>query len=169
MTPTLTLLALLAADDPAAPVEADLVLRGGTVHDGTGQPDDPALPQDERDDLGAPRPEGPADPELRRPAGDAQQADQEEVSLNQYLVYLLAQRSAEGYSVRRVAPEDLDRQRSAYASLLAKLGSASYSEVRAVLAERRPAEPETGLTPDVLERLRRRIEARQTPSDQEPS
>jgi N-acyl-D-aspartate/D-glutamate deacylase len=32
------LVALLAAADPAAPVEADLVLRGGTVYDGSGQP-----------------------------------------------------------------------------------------------------------------------------------
>src|SRR5262249_6437590 len=35
---SLTLFALLAAADPAAPVEADHVLRGGTVYDGSGQP-----------------------------------------------------------------------------------------------------------------------------------
>src|SRR5688572_8414633 len=34
----LVALALFAAADPAAPVEADLVLRGGTVYDGSGQP-----------------------------------------------------------------------------------------------------------------------------------
>ena len=95
----------------------------------------------------------------------AAQAAQEGVSLNQYLVYLLAQRSAEGYSVRPVLPEELDRQRSAYASLLAKLGSASHRELRAVLAERTAAEPEAGLTPDVLERLRQRIEERERASE----
>lgn len=95
----------------------------------------------------------------------AAQADQEGVSLNQYLVFLLAQRSTEGYSVRPVAPEDLDRQRSAYASLLARLGSASHSELRAVLAERAPAAPEAGLTAEVLERLRQRIEKRQRASE----
>src|SRR5262245_29411274 len=35
---TLPLLTLLAAADPAAPVEADVILRGGTVYDGSGQP-----------------------------------------------------------------------------------------------------------------------------------
>src|SRR5262245_29949898 len=35
---SLALLALLAAADPVPPVEADLLLRGGTVHDGTGRP-----------------------------------------------------------------------------------------------------------------------------------
>jgi N-acyl-D-aspartate/D-glutamate deacylase len=33
-----SLLTLLAAGNPAAPVEADLVLRGATVYDGSGQP-----------------------------------------------------------------------------------------------------------------------------------
>jgi hypothetical protein len=89
----------------------------------------------------------------------AAEADEEGVSLNQYLVYLLAQRSAPSYVVAPVDSEAVGEQRSAYSSLLTQLGKASYREIRAALEDRAPAEPESGLTPEVLERLRQRIEA----------
>lgn len=90
----------------------------------------------------------------------ATEADQEGVSLNRYLVYLLAQRPAWAYVAQPVASDGAEEQRAAYASLLARLGSASHDEIRAALAERAPADAEPGLTPEALQRLRERIAAR---------
>lgn len=87
----------------------------------------------------------------------AMQARREGVSLNQYLVYLLAQRSAPSYSVEPVGEEEVAEQRQAYAALLGRLGAATHSEIRAAMDAREPAEPEPGLTPEIMEGLRRRI------------
>lgn len=99
----------------------------------------------------------------------SRQADQEGVSLNQYLVYLLAQRSAPEYSVHPVASEEVEEQRAAYASLLDRLGSASHREIGAALAGRAPVEAEPGLTPEVVERLRERIGTRAAPRRRQPA
>jgi hypothetical protein len=39
------------------------------------------------------------------------------------------------------------------------LGQASFEEIKAVLDEREEVEPETGLTPEVVEKLQNRISA----------
>jgi len=80
-------------------------------------------------------------------------AGREGVSLNQYLVYLLAQGSASPYSVRPVPPSEVREQEAAYGDLLAELGTATDDDLRAVLAEREPVAPERGLTEELVERL----------------
>lgn len=51
------------------------------------------------------------------------------------------------------------QQRAAYTALLHHLGPATFAEVERALAEREPAPPETGLTPDVVAALRSRLDA----------
>jgi hypothetical protein len=48
-------------------------------------------------------------------------------------------------------------QKAAYSALLQSLGVSSFAEIQAVLAEREPAEPDPGLTPEVVSRLQQRI------------
>lgn len=80
------------------------------------------------------------------------QAQQEGISLNQYLLYLLAQRAAT-YRVGAVSAEDVDRQRAGYLRLLEKLGPTSHEAIREALEAREPGEPEPGLTPELVKWL----------------
>lgn len=88
----------------------------------------------------------------------ARHAEREGVSLNQYLVYLLAQRSTSGYDVELKSEAEVARQEEGFSQLLAELGPASHSEVRAALEVREATDPDPGLTPEVVERIRQRIE-----------
>lgn len=85
----------------------------------------------------------------------AMHARREGVSLNQYLVYLLAQRSV-AYSVQGVTEEDVERQKAEYSKLLEELGPTSHDQIRTALEAREPGEPEPGLTPDLVEWLKKR-------------
>ncbi len=88
------------------------------------------------------------------------QARQEGVSLNQFLVFLLAERSRPAYSV---VPADKtpEEQQAAFARLRAELGSTSDEEVWKILDEREPAAPEVdeGWTPELRQALEERIRA----------
>ena len=59
------------------------------------------------------------------------------------------------YTVRPVS--DTDSQKVAYATLLEKLGRASFDEILAVLDERENVEPEDGLSADVVDRLKQKL------------
>jgi len=80
-------------------------------------------------------------------------AGREGVSLNQYLVYLLAQGSASPYSVRPVPEDEVREQRREYGDFLEELGSVTDAELGAVLEERDSVQPEPGLTEELVERL----------------
>jgi hypothetical protein len=82
------------------------------------------------------------------------QAQDEGVSLNQYLVYLLAQKAA-GYSVRVIPEDEVKRQRADFSRLLEQLGPSSHEQIRAALEAREAGEPEPGLTPDLVEWLKK--------------
>lgn len=86
------------------------------------------------------------------------QAERENVSLNQYLVYLLAQRSTSGYHVHLRDEDNVARQERDYNRLLEDLGPATYPEIRTALEVREPADPDPGLTPEIVDRIRERIE-----------
>ncbi len=88
------------------------------------------------------------------------QARQEGVSLNQFLVFLLAEQSRPAYSVV-AADMPAEEQRAAFARLREKLGSAPDEEVWKILDEREPAPPdsEVGWTPELRQALEQRIEA----------
>ena len=91
---------------------------------------------------------------LHRRLADA--AGREGVSLNQYLVYLLAQGAASPYSVRPVSEVEVREQQEAFAELLDELGSVGGVELQERLEERQVVKPESELTPDLIERLQAR-------------
>ncbi|MCP3959154.1 MAG: toxin-antitoxin system HicB family antitoxin [bacterium] len=83
------------------------------------------------------------------------QARREGVSLNQYLVFLLARFSGPAYSARP-ARESAEQQRENFSRLRQQLNSASPEENRKALQELReagPSDPE--LTPELMERYQR--------------
>jgi hypothetical protein len=89
------------------------------------------------------------------------QARREGVSLNQLLVYLLAERSRPAYTVVP-AGNTVEEQRTAFARLREELGSASAGEVWKILDEREstPAsEVESGWTPELRQSLEARVRA----------
>ncbi len=87
------------------------------------------------------------------------QARREGVSLNQFLVFLLAERSRPAYSVVP-AGKTADEQRAAFARLRHELGSASDEEIWKILDEREPAaaQASSGWTPELRQALEERIE-----------
>lgn len=88
------------------------------------------------------------------------QARREGVSLNQFLVFLLAERSRPAYSVVPAAMST-EEQRAAFARLREELGSASDEEVWQILDERESAAPDAdaGWPPELRRALEERIEA----------
>jgi hypothetical protein len=80
-------------------------------------------------------------------------AGREGVSLNQYLVYLLAQGAASPFSVRPVPVSEVREQEGSYGDLLAEMGTATDEELRAALDERDAVAPEEGITASLIERL----------------
>jgi len=87
-------------------------------------------------------------------------AETEGVSLNQYIVYALSRQATLAYTVQPVSEQAVAEQRASYTALLNSLGTATFSEIEATLAEREEVEPEPGLTPEVVARLRQRITAK---------
>ncbi len=88
-------------------------------------------------------------------------ARQEEVSLNQYIVYALTRQTTLAYTIQAVPEEVVREQRATYNALLQGLGQASFTEIQAALAARETADPEESLTPEVMEQLRQKVNQRQ--------
>jgi hypothetical protein len=88
------------------------------------------------------------------------QARREGVSLHQFLLFLLAERSRPAYEIGP-ADKTVEEQREAFVKLREKLGSAPDEEVWKILDERGPAPPEAdvGWTPELRQALEDRIEA----------
>ena len=88
------------------------------------------------------------------------QARREGVSLNQLLVFLLAERSRPLYSVVS-AEKSVEEQQASFSQLREKLGSASDDEVWRILDEREPApaSSEVGWTPELRLALEERVAA----------
>ena len=84
-------------------------------------------------------------------------AEQEGVSLNQYIVYALTRQVTLDRAVQAVPQEAIAEQRASYAALLQGLGWASFEEIEATVAEREATEPEEGLSPETMKRLRKRV------------
>jgi hypothetical protein len=88
------------------------------------------------------------------------QARREGVSLHQFLLFLLAERSRPAYEV---VPADkmIEEQLAAFVRLRERLGSTSKEEVWKILDERElaPSETEVGWTPELRQALEERIEA----------
>ena len=91
------------------------------------------------------------------------QARQEGVSLHQFLLFLLAERTKPAYTV---VPADKtpEQQQDELDRLRAKLGSVPDEEVWKILDEREPAPPEAdaGWTPELQQALEEKIQATRT-------
>ena len=81
-------------------------------------------------------------------------AQDEGVSLSNYILYVLARQTAHQYAIEVIPPARIGEQRTSYEALLQKLGQASDEEVEAILAERPLVEPEPDLTPETIQKLK---------------
>lgn len=87
----------------------------------------------------------------------ATQAQREGVSLNQYIVYALTRQLTQSYTVQVLSEDAVTQQQVQFTALLRELGQASPQALTAALAAREPVEPEPGLPPGLMTRLRTRL------------
>lgn len=95
-------------------------------------------------------------------------AQHEGVQLTQYILYILTRQVASVYTVQVMPEEAVAQQEAAYLALRQQWGKASPAQVEELLAKREAVEPEPELKPEVVERLRRRIEAKQRGETKRP-
>lgn len=84
-------------------------------------------------------------------------AQNEGVPLGQYVLSALARQASLSYTAQAVPETEVAQQRAAFTTLLNDLGEASFAEIEKVMQEREVVGPETGLTPEVVQRLQSRI------------
>ena len=84
-------------------------------------------------------------------------AEQEGVSLNQYIIYMLTRQVSSTYTIQVLPEHNVKEQKASYEKLLDSLGNASLEETKAFLAERDTVDPEEGLTEDVIAQLEKRM------------
>jgi hypothetical protein len=85
-------------------------------------------------------------------------AQNEGVSLNQYIVYALTRQVASTYTIQVLPEESVGRQKVQYEMLLESLGESSIAATKRYLAEREPGEREDGLDEEVVARLKEKID-----------
>ena len=84
-------------------------------------------------------------------------AQNEGVSLNQYIVYALTRQISSTYTVKEIPEAERIKQQESFSKLLEELGEAEATEIETILAQREEVEPESGLNKDASELLRERI------------
>jgi uncharacterized protein (DUF1778 family) len=87
-------------------------------------------------------------------------AENEGVSLNQYIVYALTRQAALVHEIQVVPDVEVEQQNRAFRSLLKQLGQVSPSEIESVLAAREQVKAEVELNPDAVACLQERIQKR---------
>lgn len=90
------------------------------------------------------------------------QARGEGVSMVQYVLSTLTRQASFHYRKEALPPEEVAQQRQSFDDLVASLRSGSEEEIDQILAARDPTEPESTLPPDVIARLRARIQSQKT-------
>ncbi len=85
-------------------------------------------------------------------------AEQEGISLNQYIVYALTRQVASAYTVQVISEADRQQQHKNFDNLIAQLGKAKEKEIEKILSQREVVQPEPELTPDIVNRLKTRIQ-----------
>ncbi len=73
----------------------------------------------------------------------------------------LTRQATVAYTVQTMPEKAVAEQKAAYAALLQNLGQASFDEIQTALAERETIEPESGLTPETVAVIQRRIARQQ--------
>ncbi len=85
-------------------------------------------------------------------------AQQEGVSLNQYIVYALTQQTTLAYTMQEVPIAKIAEQRTSYKTRLRNAPIATPEEIDQVLAEREVVQPEAELTPEIIKKVRKQID-----------
>ena len=87
-------------------------------------------------------------------------AEGEGISLNQYIVYALTRQVSSAYTVETISKENIEKQQENFNSLLLELGKASAKEIEIekVLSQREIVNPEPELTPDIIHRLKTKVQ-----------
>ena len=88
-------------------------------------------------------------------------AHKEGISLNQYIVYALTRQVSSAYTVETISKEDIEQQQNSFDNLIAQLGKADTKEMEKLLSQREVVRPEPELTPEIINRLKTRIENKQ--------
>jgi hypothetical protein len=73
------------------------------------------------------------------------------------IVVTLTRQATWAYTVQSLSEEERSQHRAEFTALLQSLGQASFEEIERILQERETVQAETGLTPDVVDRLRNRM------------
>ncbi len=89
-------------------------------------------------------------------------AENEGVSLNQYIVYALTRQSSSAYTVQPISKQEVSKQKIEFTHLLQKLENTSSADVEIALAEREVVEPESELTPEIIAQLQSRIQSKKS-------
>ena len=87
-------------------------------------------------------------------------AEEEGISLNQYIVYALTRQIASAYTVQVISDTARQQQSQNFDNLIAQLGEANEKEIATTLSQREVVKPEPELTPDIIERLKTRIQSK---------
>lgn len=87
-------------------------------------------------------------------------AQQEGVSLNQYIVYTLTRQVASTYTIQVLPEETIKQQKVSFEKLLDSLGEPSLSATKVFLAEREMGTREDDLTGEMLTRLEEKMKTR---------
>lgn len=85
-------------------------------------------------------------------------AEEEGVSLNQYIVYALTRQVSSPYTIQVRAKADREQQQQNFVNLLTQLGKTETAEIEEILSQREVVEPEADLSTDVINRLKMRIQ-----------
>ncbi|MEL6439191.1 MAG: toxin-antitoxin system HicB family antitoxin [Cyanobacteria bacterium J06621_8] len=85
-------------------------------------------------------------------------AQGEGISLNQYIVYLLTRQVSSAYTVSKRSEEDIKIQQENFNNLVGELEEANPQEIAKVLSQREVVEPEPELTPEIVNRLKTKIQ-----------
>ena len=85
-------------------------------------------------------------------------AEEEGISLNQYIVYALTRQVASAYTVQVISEADRQQQQRNYNYLIAQLGKADEKEIEKILSQREVVQSEPELTPDLVNLLKKRIQ-----------
>jgi hypothetical protein len=84
-------------------------------------------------------------------------AQEEGISLNQYIVYALTRQISTAYQVTSISPEKIEEQQRNFDRLINQLGQANSKEIATILSEREISAPEPELTPEAIAIIRDKI------------
>ncbi len=88
------------------------------------------------------------------------QARSEGVALTQYVLTALSQRASFHYRKEALPPEAAQQQQESFNNLVASLRNVPEAELDQILAEREPAETKSELSPEIVERVKARIQSK---------